>query len=234
MTGERALIFAAGRGTRMKELTQDKPKALIEVGGKPLIDHMMDYLEAGGIRDFVVNVHHFADKLEAHLASQSARNVTLSDERGELLETGGGFMKARHLLPRDKPVFIVNSDIIFQDAYEHGVDVLRQAWNDEDMDCLLLLVPKENAKGHQGAGDFFMDEQGRLTLRGDAPSAPYIFSGLRLFHPRLARGFDLHCFSFLDFFHKALANGRLYGVPYSGRWVDVGTREALNDAQHLI
>jgi len=232
--GERALIFAAGLGTRMKELTQDRPKALIEVGGKPLIDHMMDYLEAGGVREFVVNVHHHADVLEAHLRKQTARDILISDERGELFETGGGFLKAQVLLPKDEPVFIVNSDVIFEDAADHGLTLLRRAWHDEDMDCLLLLIPTEYAIGHKGAGDFSMDENGKLTPRGDAPSAPYIFSGLRLFHPRLAQGFGLHRFSFLEFFHKALANGRLYGVPYSGRWVDVGTREALNDAQHLI
>lgn len=233
MTVDHALIYAAGLGTRMKDLTLDKPKALLELGSKPLIDHMMDYLEAGGVERFVVNVHHHADILEAHLAGQM-RQITVSDERSELLETGGGLVKAQHLLPKDTPFIIANSDVIFQDAGTHGVELLNAAWDDEKMDCLLLLVPKENALGHKGAGDFFMDEVGRLSWRGDAPSAPYVFSGLRLFHPRLMEGRALERFSILDFFHKALANGRLYGVPYSGRWMDVGTREALIDAQQLI
>jgi MurNAc alpha-1-phosphate uridylyltransferase len=231
-----ALVFAAGLGTRMGDLTKDRPKALVELGGKALIDYMLDYLRGGGVEHFVVNMHHHGDKIAAHFKTNRDHSVTLSDERDMLLDTGGGLMKALPLLPSDTPFFVANADVIFKDASggPHGLQQLDNHWDDEKMDCLLLLTPKALAKGHKGAGDFFLEEDGRVRPRGDAPSAPYIFTGLRLFHPRLAQGYDIEAFSFLSFFNKALANGRLYGVPYEGRWMDVGTREALMEARDLV
>lgn len=236
MISDTALVFAAGLGTRMGDLTKDRPKALVELEGKALIDHMMDYLHAGGVEKFVINMHHHVDKLAAHLRTRTGCSITLSDERDMLLDTGGGLMKALPLLPSDAPFFVANADVIFKDeeGAPHGLQQLSTHWHGDKMDCLLLLMPKEKAQGHKGAGDFFLNEDGRIRPRGDAPSAPYIFTGLRLFHPRLAEGYEVEAFSFLSFFNKALANGRLYGVPYEGRWVDVGTREALMEARNLV
>lgn len=228
-----ALILAAGLGTRMGELTKTRPKALLEVSGKRLIDRILDALADEGVSKVVVNLHHHADMAEAYLNTRTTPpHIRFSDERGELLETGGGMVKALPLLPPNSPFFVVNSDVLMRGGSPY--QTLTAAWRGADMDCLLLLIPRARATGHKAAGDFFMDKAGRLTRRGQADSAPYVFSGVRLVHPRLAQGHQAKPFSFNVFFDEAMAKGRLFGVVFDGEWMDVGTKDALMSAGALF
>ncbi|MFZ5610016.1 MAG: nucleotidyltransferase family protein [Pseudomonadota bacterium] len=228
---KRAMLLAAGRGMRMHPLTIDRPKALVRVAGRPLIDHALGKLAQAGVAQVVVNLHHHADLLETHLAARRPPPaIILSDERRALLETGGGTVKA---LPHlgDTPFFVVNVDVLWSDGAIDCFTRLASAWDGSGMDCLLLLVPRERARGHRGAGDFFLAGDGRLSRRGAAPAAPYIFSGLRLVHPRLFAGEKVAPFSFNRLFDKAQAAGRLFGLVHDGGWHDVGTPEMVGLAE---
>ncbi|PZO02478.1 MAG: mannose-1-phosphate guanylyltransferase, partial [Hyphomicrobiales bacterium] len=171
------MVLAAGLGTRMRPLTDDRPKALVEVGGRALIDHVLDRLADAGVETAVVNVHWFADRLEAHLTARGrAPEILISDERAELLETGGGLKKARPLLG-DDPIFVANIDSVWVDRGDALADLVR-LWNPDTMDAALLLARREGSIGFEGDGDFFLADDGRLTFRGDAPSAPFAYMGV--------------------------------------------------------
>ena len=178
------MVLAAGLGTRMRPLTNDRPKALVEVGGRALIDHVLDRLAQAGVQKAVVNVHWFADRLEAHLADRAAPRITISDERAELLETGGGLKKARPLLG-DDPVFVANIDSVWIDRGEALAELAR-LWDPSRMDAALLLARREGSIGFEGDGDFFRAEDGRLTFRGDASSAPFAYMGVHITRPDYA------------------------------------------------
>ncbi|MFN5618314.1 MAG: nucleotidyltransferase family protein, partial [Brevundimonas sp.] len=177
------MVLAAGLGTRMRPLTADRPKALVEVGGRALIDHVLDRLAATGVTDAVVNVHWFADRLEGHLAGRAAPRIVISDERTELLETGGGLKKARPLLG-DAPVFVANIDSVWIDRGDALGDLIR-LWDPARMDAALLLARREGSIGFEGAGDLFMVGDGRLIFRGDAPSAPFAYMGVHITRPQV-------------------------------------------------
>ena len=180
-----AMVLAAGLGTRMRPLTDDRPKALVEVAGRALIDHVLDRLADAGVETAVVNVHWFADRLEAYLAARGrGPRIVISDERAELLETGGGLKKAHPLLG-DDPVFVANIDSVWIDRGDALADLVR-LWNPEKMDAALLLARREGSIGFEGDGDFFLAEDGRLTFRGDAPSAPFAYMGVHITHPGYA------------------------------------------------
>ncbi|MBW8882802.1 MAG: nucleotidyltransferase family protein, partial [Asticcacaulis sp.] len=168
-----AFILAAGLGTRMRPLTNDRPKALVEVGGRTLIDHMLDRLAAAGAQRFIVNVHAFADRLEAHLKARTDLDIVISDEREALLETGGGLKKARPLLG-DDPIWAANIDSVWLEGAPDGTALknLCALWNPETMDAALLLARMEDTTGFDGAGDFFINNNHRLAFRNAAPSAP--------------------------------------------------------------
>ena len=157
-----AMVLAAGLGTRMRPLTDDRPKALVEVGGKALIDHVLDRLAEAGVTDVVVNVHWFADRLEAHLAGRSDLEIVISDERAELLETGGGLKKARPLLGKE-PVWVANIDSVWIDRGD-ALATLADAWNPERMDAALLLARREESIGFEGAGDFFLGDDDQQSF----------------------------------------------------------------------
>ena len=159
------MVLAAGLGTRMRPLTDDRPKALVEVGGRALIDHVLDRLVAAGVTRAVVNVHWFADRLESHLAARDDLEIVISDERAELLETGGGLKKARALLG-DDPVWVANIDSVWIDRGDALGDLAR-LWNPQAMDVALLLAQPEGAIGWPGKGDGFVDDDGRFRFRGD-------------------------------------------------------------------
>ncbi|WP_286951755.1 nucleotidyltransferase family protein, partial [Brevundimonas sp. UBA7507] len=176
-----AMVLAAGLGTRMRPLTDDRPKALVEVGGKALIDHVLDRLVEAGVTDTVVNVHWFADRLESHLAARTRPTIRISDERAGLLETGGGLKKARPLLG-DAPVFVANIDSVWIDRGDALGDLIR-LWDPERMDAALLLARREGSIGFEGDGDFFLADDGALTFRGEAASAPYAYMGVHITRP---------------------------------------------------
>jgi N-acetyl-alpha-D-muramate 1-phosphate uridylyltransferase len=224
-----AMVLAAGLGTRMRPLTNDRPKALVEVGGKPLIDHTLGRLADAGVETAVVNVHWFADRLEEHLKSITRPNIVISDERNLLMETGGGLKRARKLVG-DEPVYVANIDSVWID---HG-DALRalaNAWDPDATDTVLLLAKREQSIGFEGAGDFFLADDGRLTFRGDAASAPYAYMGVHITKPQVVDDQPRGPFSLTQVWRPMAAQGRLYGVVLDGFWMHVGDPASRAEAE---
>jgi len=225
----RAMVLAAGLGTRMRPLTDDRPKALVEVGGRALVDHVLDRLAAAGVAEAVVNVHWFADRLEGHLAGRAAPRILISDERAELLETGGGLKKARPLLG-EAPVFVANIDSVWIDRGDALGDLVR-LWDPDRMDAALLLARREGSIGFEGAGDLFMDGDGRLTFRGDAPSAPFAYMGVHITRPQVVDDGPEGPFSLSRVWRRLAAEGRLFGTVLDGDWMHVGDPDARDAAE---
>lgn len=224
---ESAMVMAAGLGKRMRPLTATRPKPLVRVAGKALIDHSLDRIEAAGIGHVVVNVHYLADALEAHLAKHKRKfTIAVSDERGLLLETGGGMVKALPLLTGD-PILIVNSDNIWTDGPQDSIRHLARHWDDAKMDALLLVIRQASATGHGGRGDFHMDPNGRLSRRKPGHIAPFVYTGIQLVSRRLLADAPEGAFSTNILWDRAIAAGRLYGLSHMGQWFDVGTPASI-------
>ena len=226
------MVLAAGLGTRMRPLTDDRPKALVEVGGRALIDHVLDRLAETGVTTAVVNVHWFADRLEAHRAVRGrGPGIVISDERAELLETGGGLKKAHPLLG-DAPVFVANIDSVWMDRGDTPwADELVRLWDPVKMDACLLLATREGAIGFEGDGDFFLADDGKLTFRGEAPSAPFAYMGVHITRPDYADGGPDGPFSLSPLWRASAAAGRLYGCVLDGDWMHVGDPQARDEAE---
>jgi MurNAc alpha-1-phosphate uridylyltransferase len=227
------MVLAAGLGTRMRPLTDDRPKALVEVGGRALIDHVLDRLAEAGVERAVVNVHWFADRLESHLAARTAPGIVISDEREELLETGGGLKKARPLLG-DAPVWVANIDSV----WTGGVGALQRfatLWDPERMDAALLLASREQSIGFEGQGDFFLEADGRLRFRGEASSAPYAYMGVHITKPQIVDHGPAGGFSLTPTWRRLAGEGRLFGAVLDGFWMHVGDPGARDEAEaHLV
>lgn len=234
MMPRKAMVLAAGRGERMLPLTENMPKVLIEVAGKPLIDHVLDQLADAGVEEAVVNHHYLADMVLAHLKDRTGKpSLTFSDEHNKLLETGGGTAKALSFFA-DEPFLAVNSDAIWKDG---GVDArthLGDAWDGDRMDALLLLVPREKAIGLDGPGDFLKEGNGRLVRRPKTGTAPYFYGGTQIVHPRLFERCPEGAFSFNILWDKAQRQGRLYGAVHDGTWLHVGTPQGRDEAEHAL
>ena len=228
-----AMILAAGLGTRMRPLTLHTPKPLIRVAGRPLIDYAVENLAAGGVKNIVVNIHHLADQVEQWAARKQAVSIRISDETDCLLETGGGVVKALELL-QPGPFFVLNGDSFWRDEGSSSIDRLRAAFDPERMDFLLLLACADRATGFDGPGDFFIGADGRLTRRGMADSAPYIFSGCYISTPAAFAKAPAGAFSTNLLWDRALARGRLYGIVLSGLWLHVGTPAAIALAEKAL
>lgn len=225
-----AMVLAAGLGTRMRPLTNDRPKALVEVAGRALIDHVLDRLADAGVERAVVNVHWFADRLEQHLAARGRGPViAISDERAELLETGGGLKKARPLLGAD-PVFVANIDSVWADRGD-ALGQLARLWNPSTMDAALLLARREGSIGFEGDGDVFMDGDGRLTFRGEAASAPFAYMGVHICRPDYVADGPEGPFSLAGLWRRSAAEGRLFGCVLNGDWMHVGDPQARDEAE---
>jgi len=227
---DRAMVLAAGLGQRMRPITDTLPKPLVTIGGKAMLDHALDRLAQAGVSQAVVNVHHLADRIEAHLEGRNTPRVTISDERAQLLETGGGVKKALPLLG-DAPFFHVNSDSLWSESGRSNLAAMASAWDEAAMDMLLLLARREDSVGFDGAGDFFCGAEGRLTRRGAAASAPYVYAGVAILKPALFTDTPDGPFSLNLLFDRAIAAGRLYGQALDGQWLHVGTPEAIAPAE---
>ena len=225
LVSDSAMVLAAGLGTRMRPLTNDRPKPLVEVAGKPLIDHALDRLAEAGVARAVVNVHHFGDAVEAHVGGRTTPAITISDERALLLETGGGLVKAQDLL--FDPFFCANSDNVWLDGPKNAFQELSDAWDPERMDALLLLASHTQANNFRGKGDFHMDGKGRLSRRRSGRIAPFIFTGVQLIAKRLLRDPPQGPFSTNVLWTRAIEEGRLYGIPFTGQWFEVGDPQAI-------
>jgi len=225
-----AMVMAAGLGTRLRPLTDTKPKALIEVAGKALIDHILDRLEAAGVTRAVVNVHAFADEMEAHLRRRRAPEILISDERAGLLETGGGLKHARRLLG-EAPIWVANSDYVWIEGRDDALDLLARAWDSAAMDACLIVVPKARTGGFETPGDFSRDPAGRLTHRGAAAEAPLHCFGIEILDPQRVYEVAEERFSLFQFWQAAAARRRLFGVVPDGEWLQVGDPAALQAAE---
>ncbi|MBP7001394.1 nucleotidyltransferase family protein [Amaricoccus sp.] len=217
-----AMIFAAGLGTRMGALTRDRPKPLIRVGEATLLDHALAILRGAGIGRIVVNAHAHAGQVEAHLA-EVAPEAAVSFE-SVLLETGGGLKAALPLLAPG-PVLTLNADMVWRGP--NPAAALAAAWDGARMGALLALVPRAAALGHAGAGDFRLGPDGRLARRGGAATAPFVYAGAQVIDPAALEDFEPGAFSLNRVWDALLAEGRLYGLVWPGRWVDVGRPEGI-------
>ena len=228
-----AMVLAAGLGTRMRPLTLERPKPLVEVAGRTMVDHCLDKLADAGVARAVVNVHHFPTMVKDHLRARTAPAVSISDESGQLLETGGGMVNALPLLAAD-PFFCINSDNLWVDGPQDVFRQLSAAWKPDAMDALLLLVPHTRAANHKGKGDFHMDGAGRITLRRSGRIAPFIYSGIQLVSQRLLRDAPKEPFGTMLLWKRAMAEGRLYGVSHLGLWYEVGSPEAIAPTEEAL
>jgi MurNAc alpha-1-phosphate uridylyltransferase len=230
-----AMVMAAGLGKRMRPLTATRPKPLVEVAGRALIDHVFDRLRAGGIGRVVVNVHYLADALEAHLASNvPGLELVVSDERARLMETGGGLVQALPLFG-DAPVLVANADNLWIDGPVDAIRLLAARWDDAVMDVLLLMIPLARANNHGGQGDFHLAPDGRITGRREpGRAAPFVFTGVQIIHPRLIRDAPEGPFSTMLFWERAIAAGRAFGLVHQGMWFDVGTPEAISRTEAAL
>lgn len=229
-----AMVMAAGLGKRMRPLTATRPKPLIELNGKPLIDHVLDRLRAAGVTKAVVNVHYLPDALEAHLKARAGGlDIRISDERELLLETGGGLVRAAPLIDCD-PFLAVNSDNYWIDGPTDSLRLLASQWDDKAMDALLLLVPQARAYNHRGLGDFHMDRFGRLRRRGRSRVAPYVFTGIQMVSKRLLHHSPDGPFSTNILWDRAIGDGRCFGAVHQGLWFDVGTPASVRATEAAL
>lgn len=239
-----AMVLAAGYGKRMRPLTLDTPKPLVPVRGRALIDYGLDALVAAGVERIVVNVHYLADQIERHFAGRRDARFVISDEREQLLETGGGVRKALPLIGGD-PFFLVNSDSVWRERGDPALRRLAEAWDGAAMDGLLLLVSQDKALGYQGAGDFRLRSDGRLaraglpdngeTENGEASnSGALVYMGVAILAPALLRDTPEGPFSLNATFDRGIAEGRLFGLEHGGDWMHIGTPQGLAEAEaHL-
>lgn len=230
-----AMVLAAGLGQRMRPITDRLPKPLIEVRGRAMLDTILDRLENAGISEVVVNLHYLGEMIEAHLEDRQSPSIAFSKE-DDLLETGGGVTKALPLLG-EGPFFVLNGDVCWLDGLTPALQRLAAAWNEEEMDALLLLHPTCSAFGYEGIGDYLMDPAGRLRRRQERQIAPFIHAGIQILHPRLFEGAPAGSFSLNKLYDKAQEAERLWGLRHDGEWYHVGTPgelRAVEDALHHL
>ncbi|WP_164661523.1 nucleotidyltransferase family protein [Tropicibacter sp. Alg240-R139] len=218
-----AMLFAAGFGTRMKHLTKDRPKPMIPVAGRPLVDHTIDLARNAGIETLVANLHYLPEMLADHL---TPKGVKLSWELPDILETGGGLKAALPLLG-DDPVITMNTDAIWSGP--NPVSQLLQAWNADTMDALLMCVPAPQALGHSGGGDFTLNAQGKLSRGGSLT-----YGGIQILKTDLLETIDQSAFSLNMLWDRMHDQRRLHGLSYPGRWCDVGHPDGIALAEGLI
>ena len=228
-----AMVLAAGKGTRMRDLASERPKPLIKVKDTPLIDGVLDRVSAAGIKKVVVNVHHFAGMLRDHLVSRQEPEIAISDESDQLLDTGGGVARALEHF-NGRPFFVLNADVLWLDGRANTLSRLAQRWSDEEMDALLLMCFTVNAIGYEGLGDFMMADDGRLSRREEQCVAPFAFSGIQVLHPRLFDAVPDGVFSLNRLWDKAESKGRLFGLIHEGAWMHVGTPEGVSAAEDVL
>jgi len=228
----RAMVLAAGFGTRLMPITETTPKPMVMVAGKPMIDTVIDRLAAVGVQDVVVNTHHLAEVIESHLQKFAAPRIRFSREE-EILETGGGITKALPLLGAD-PFYVINGKIIWLNGKTDALVRLAEFWDDGRMDALLLLQPTATAVGYGGPGDFFLDQLGALRRRRHWEVAPFVYAGIQILHPRLFKDGPKGAFSLNVLYDRAIEVGRLFGLRHDGEWFHVSTPEQLAEVEARI
>ncbi|WP_051609013.1 nucleotidyltransferase family protein [Fodinicurvata fenggangensis] len=228
----RAMVLAAGYGKRMRPLSDARPKPLIEVHGRPMIDRVLNRLADAGVKQAVVNLHYKGDMLRAHLADRSRPEILFSEE-AEILDTGGGIAKALPQLGEDA-FYVTNSDVVWLDGLRPALERLASFWDESRMDGLLLLHSSALAFGYEGQGDFTLTPDGQVRRRNEREVAPFVFTGLQILHPRLFTGAPEGAFSLNRLWDRAIEEQRLYGLRHDGLWFHVGTPELLEETEQEL
>jgi N-acetyl-alpha-D-muramate 1-phosphate uridylyltransferase len=229
----KAMVFAAGLGTRMRPLTDRVPKPLVAVAGKPLIDHALDRFAMAGVDTAIVNVHYLAGQIEAHLAARKTPRILISDERDKLLDQGGGIAKALPLLGPE-PFFLANTDAFWIEGPGNNLGRLAASWDPERMDILLLVAATTASVGVDSPGDFNMAPDGRLTRRPEREIAPFVYTGVGIVKPALFERETRDIFPLAPFFFEAAKIGRLFGQRLDGLWLHAGTPQAIEEVERKI
>lgn len=233
---EDAMVLAAGLGTRLRPITDTMPKPLVPIAGKPMIDYGLDALAEAGVKRAVVNVHHFAGQMTAHLAGRTVPQIILSDETDQLMNSGGGLAKGLKLLGR-APVLVMNADLFWigeAPGEKTNLQRLADAFDPERMDMLMLCVRLEDTTGHNGKRDFSMDGNGRLTRYREESGNPVVYAGAIAMMPALLDDAPDDAFNLNIYFDRAIEKNRLYGIMLEGHWITVGTPEAIGAAEAVI
>jgi N-acetyl-alpha-D-muramate 1-phosphate uridylyltransferase len=228
-----AMVLAAGLGTRMRPLNESIPKPLVPLKSVPLLDRVLDRIADAGITRAVVNVHYKADQIEQHVKRRERPKIVVSDERGVLLETGGGVRKALPLLGTE-PFLVHNSDSVWIEGVGSNLDRLFAAWDAQSMDCLLLLSLGSASIGYTGQGDFSLDSEGRIRRRRDGEVVPFVAVGVYIVHPRVFADTPSTPFSMNLIWNRAILAGRAFGVRMEGIWMHVGTPDAVAEAEAAL
>lgn len=228
-----AMVMAAGLGTRMRPLTDTRPKPLVEVAGRALIDHAIDRLIATGVTKIVVNVHYHAQMLRDHLTKRRGVNIVISDESEMLLDSGGGITKVLDLF-EGEPFFTHNSDSVWVEGTGRALDQMQARWNPKIMDALMLIAPTVHARSYEGRGDFLMDPNGRLSRVMEKRVAPFVFIGVQIVHPRLFDGAPAGRHPIHPFWDKAIEQGRLFGMRLDGVWMHIDHPHAVTAAEQFL
>ena len=224
------MVFAAGLGTRMRPITNHIPKPLVEIGGRTMLDHMLDRLAEGGVTRAIVNVHHLADQIETHLKGRTRPEIVISDEREKLLDQGGGIRKALPLIG-DADFFICNTDAVWLEGPHSTIAAMREAWRPAEMDILLLVAATSGSVGVDWPGDFHMAPGGRLTRRAEREVSAFVYAGVGIMKAGLFADAQEDVFRLAPYFFRAAEAGRLHGLRLNGQWLHVGTPEAVEEAE---
>ena len=229
----RAMVLAAGFGTRMRPLTDRMPKPLVPVAGRALLDHVLDKLAEAGVTDAVVNVHYLPDQIIDHTATRTKPRVTISDERDAVLGTGGGVVKALPLLG-DAPFYHLNADTLWIDGAQPNLARLAEAFDPTRMDILLLMAPTADSIGYSGSGDYAMLPDGTLRRRKEREVVPFVYAGVAILSPTIFAGSPAGEFALTKLFDRASEQGRLFGLRLDGLWMHVGTPDAVQAAEQAF
>ncbi len=229
----KAMILAAGLGTRMRPITERTPKPLVKVNNQALIDHAIDRLQEGGVTDIAVNLHYLGDQIERHLARRKSPNISFSWERDALLDTGGGVRQALAQLG-DDPFWIVNCDSLWLNGPTKLTTRALEQWNPETMDALLVLHSTVDAYGYDGLGDFNAEPDGLLSRRPELEIAPWLFTGIQIMHPRLFDDIPEGPFSLNLLYDQAMEKDRLFGMVHDGEWFHVGSPDGLSEVESFM
>ena len=227
-----AMIMAAGFGTRMGDLTRHRPKPMLPLAGRPMLDHVLDQIQSAGLGTAVINLHYLGDQIRTHLAGRKTPAIRFSEEQPDILDTGGGIVQALPILGPN-PFVVVNSDAVF--VGPNPVGLLLHHWHEMQADALLLMVPRTQTIAYTRAGDFFVDQNTATpTRRGNADTAPFVYAGAQIITPDAFANAPAGAFSSNLIWNDLLARDRLRAIAYPGQWVDVGTPEGLALAEAAI
>jgi N-acetyl-alpha-D-muramate 1-phosphate uridylyltransferase len=229
----KAMVLAAGLGLRMRPLTDHMPKPLVRVAGRPLLDHVLDKLAHAGVAEAVVNVHYLPDQIIAHVAARAKPRVIISDERDQVLGTGGGVVKALPILGSE-PFFHVNSDTMWIDGVQSNLKRLAEAFEPARMDILLLMAPTASSIGYGGRGDYAMLPDGALRVRREHQVVPFVYAGAAIMSPSIFANAPKGEFSLTKMFDAANEQERLFGLRLDGVWMHVGTPDAVHAAEEAF